>query len=68
MVDEFKDEVDEAVSIIRDSKYLIVLVGAGLSKESGIPTFRGPGGIWTKYCEPPMNGFQEFLNDHNQYG
>lgn len=67
MVDEFKDKVDEAVSIIRDSKYLIVLVGAGLSKESGIPTFRGPGGIWTKYGEPPMNGFQEFLNDPNQY-
>jgi NAD-dependent deacetylase len=31
--------------------------------ESGIPPFRGPGGIWTKYGEPPLDGFQRFLRD-----
>jgi NAD-dependent deacetylase len=60
-------KIDEVASIIIDSKYLIVLVGAGLSKESGIPTFRGPDGIWTKYGEPSMNGYQEFLNNPNEY-
>jgi len=30
-------------------KRIVVLTGAGLSAESGIPTFRDAGGIWAKY-------------------
>jgi NAD-dependent deacetylase len=42
---------------------VIALVGAGLSKESGIPTFRGGDGLWDKHGEPPMDGYQRFLAD-----
>lgn len=35
--------------IIKKSKSLLILTGAGVSAESGIPTFRGPGGYWRKY-------------------
>ena len=42
---------------------MIALVGAGLSKESGIPTFRGGDGLWDKHGEPPMDGYQRFLAD-----
>ena len=45
------------------SKYVVALVGAGLSVESGIPTFRGPGGLWTRVGEPSMRGYQQFLDD-----
>src|SRR5260370_19378952 len=31
--------------------------------ESGNPPCRGPGGLWTKYGGPPMNGFQRFMGD-----
>lgn len=30
-------------------KKLVALTGSGISAESGIPTFRGPGGLWEKY-------------------
>ncbi len=34
---------------LRDARRATVLTGAGVSAESGIPTFRGAGGIWEKY-------------------
>ena len=35
--------------IIKNSKYLTAFTGAGISVESGIPPFRGAGGLWEKY-------------------
>ncbi len=52
-----------AAQALVDSSYSIALTGAGMSVESGIPPFRGPGGLWTKRGEPPMNAFQLFLAD-----
>ncbi len=40
----------EAVSgQIRDAKKIVFVTGAGISQESGIPTFRGKDGYWRKY-------------------
>ncbi len=33
----------------KTSKTLVVLTGAGISAESGVPTFRGADGLWKKY-------------------
>src|SRR6266851_4768614 len=57
------DQIQAAARAIVESSYSIALTGAGMSVESGIPPFRGPGGLWTKYGEPPMNGFQRFMAD-----
>jgi NAD-dependent protein deacetylase/lipoamidase len=56
-------EIQTVAELILRADYPIALTGAGMSVESGIPPFRGPGGLWTKYGEPPMNGFQRFLAD-----
>jgi NAD-dependent protein deacetylase/lipoamidase len=56
-------KIEAAAELILRAEYPIALTGAGMSVESGIPPFRGPGGLWTKYGEPPMNGFQRFLAD-----
>ncbi len=42
--------VDDAVAILRDVRHLVVATGAGMSKESGIPTFRdAPSALWEAY-------------------
>lgn len=42
------DQIDQVRSWINQAKRVVVLTGAGISTESGIPDFRGPQGVWTK--------------------
>ena len=55
--------IERAADLIGASNHAVALVGAGLSAESGIPTFRGAGGLWTRVGEPSMNGYEQFLRD-----
>ena len=41
-------QIDEVRSWVDQAKRVVVLTGAGISTESGIPDFRGPQGVWTK--------------------
>src|SRR6187399_502600 len=41
-------ELDAIAAWLRDARQIVVLTGAGISTESGIPDFRGPQGVWTK--------------------
>lgn len=43
------EEIEKAAAILKDSIHTTAFTGAGISVESGIPPFRGPEGIWTKY-------------------
>lgn len=40
--------LDEVARWVRMARSVVVLTGAGISTESGIPDFRGPQGVWTK--------------------
>jgi NAD-dependent deacetylase len=42
------DDLDTIASRLRHARHVVVLTGAGISTESGIPDFRGPQGLWTK--------------------
>ena len=45
------DAVTEAALLVAEAKKVLVLTGAGISTDSGIPDFRGPEGVWTKHPE-----------------
>ncbi len=42
-------EIDRLREMIDGARRIVAFTGAGISTESGIPDFRSPGGIWTKY-------------------
>ncbi|WP_051453551.1 SIR2 family NAD-dependent protein deacylase [Hippea sp. KM1] len=43
------ERIKKAADIIKNAKRITVLTGAGISKASGIPTFRDKNGLWRKY-------------------
>ena len=44
-----KTSYDDAVDLLKKSAYTTAFTGAGISVESGIPPFRGPEGLWSRY-------------------
>ena len=52
--------ISHAASLIRSARHLTAFTGAGISVESGIPPFRGPGGLWGKY-DPHLLEIHYFL-------
>jgi len=59
--------IEAAADLLADRSYAVVLAGAGMSKESGIPTFRGDGGLWTINGEPPLNQYETFAMDPRRW-
>ncbi len=51
-------EIKEFAARLRPSRAVVFFTGAGISTESGVPDFRSPGGVWTKY-QPVL--FQDFV-------
>jgi len=55
-------KAEEFAARIRETDEIVVFTGAGISTESGIPDFRSPGGIWTRYR--PVT-FQEYMTSES---
>jgi len=61
------DIIEAVADEIRKSGYAVAFTGAGISAESGIPTYRGEGGLWTKYDPNRYADIQNFLEDPSYY-
>jgi NAD-dependent deacetylase len=58
------DQITRARDLLAAALRVVVLTGAGISTESGIPDFRGPQGMWTKNPEAEkMATIQTYLAD-----
>ena len=53
-----QDDVGRLRDLIEAAGTVLIFTGAGISTESGIPDFRSPGGLWTKY--QPID-FRDFM-------
>ncbi len=62
MDDTIKAAVAGAASLIREGRRFIAFTGAGVSAESGVPTFRGPGGLWAT-IDPGVLEISRFHRD-----
>ena len=59
--------IERAAELIAAAHHAVALTGAGVSAESGIPTFRGAGGLWTKYDPVKVSSIDSFLADPASY-
>ena len=57
------EKIVDARKLIADMPNITVLTGAGISAESGIPTFRGEDGLWKNFRPEDIATPQAFLND-----
>lgn len=53
-----EDNLEQVAGWLREAGSAVAFTGAGISTESGIPDFRSPGGVWSKY-QPVM--YDDFL-------
>lgn len=63
----FAKSVERLACWIAESQRTAVFTGAGISTESGIPDFRSPGGVWSKYDPVYYNDFCASSESRHEY-
>jgi NAD-dependent deacetylase len=56
-----------AAELLAGARTAVALTGAGISAESGIPTFRGEGGLWNRYDPIRVASIDTFMADPGAY-
>lgn len=57
----------KAAELLSSSRHAVALTGAGMSTESGIPDFRSPGGLWSRYDPSEFATLSSFLGDPSRF-
>lgn len=58
-----QETIQQAAEVLLKSSHAVALTGAGISVESGIPPFRGKGGLWEKYNVEEYATIDVFLSN-----
>jgi NAD-dependent protein deacetylase/lipoamidase len=53
--------------LLAEATHAVVLTGAGVSTESGIPDFRSPGGLWERYDPMEVGSLSTFVSDPERF-
>jgi NAD-dependent protein deacetylase/lipoamidase len=51
------DALAGLIDVLRPTRRIVAFTGAGISTESGIPDYRGPGGVWERNAPPTLGDF-----------
>ena len=62
-----QDIIEKVAGIIIERGNVVAFSGAGVSKESGIPTFRDPGGLWDRFDPEEYATIYAFRKKHLLY-
>jgi NAD-dependent deacetylase len=55
------------IELARRARVMSAFTGAGISTESGIPDYRGPGGVWDRNAPPTLSDFRQNPTTRRQY-
>lgn len=58
---------DDLAGLLRGARHAVVLTGAGISTESGIPDFRSAGGMWERYDPMEVASMRTFLSSPERF-
>lgn len=59
-----KPDIKRARDMIQAASSVVILTGAGVSTDSGVPDFRGPQGVWTKNpLAEKMSNIRYYMTD-----
>ena len=64
---QIEEEIAALKTLIDDAERIVIFTGAGISAESGIATYRGAGGLWTKYDVDKYASIDYFRKDPSYY-
>lgn len=61
------EAIAEAAALLAGARSAVAFTGAGISEESGLPTYRGKDGLWTRFDPYKVASIQEFRKDPSVY-
>ena len=57
------EALEQAKALLENAQRIVAVTGAGISAESGVPTFRGPEGLWKSYRPEELATPEAFARD-----
>ena len=61
------DRPADLARLLAGARHAVVLTGAGVSTESGIPDFRSPGGLWERYDPMEVGSLDTFVREPERF-